>query len=377
MNWDGGGGRKASFYWYDLETTGTQPKWDRIVQFAGIRTDENLNEVGEQDSFYIKLPMDVLPNPGASLVTGLTPQLINAQGVEEIHGVDEINKVFSIPQTCVAGYNSLRFDDEFIRYTFYRSFLDPYAREWQNRNSRWDIIDLARATAALRPQGINWPSAEDTRTGETVKSFRLEELSIANNLEHSSAHEALSDVRATIQLAQLIKQHQPKLFEYYLGLRNKRTVLDKLQPFGEKIHMHVSGMYSRVQQSIAPVMSICAGGDNNSVVVLDLNSDIEMLERASVEELKTLLFTRHEGERPGLKEIKVNRCPFIAPASVMREEDQERLEIDMDAAEQVRQHIQSAVRSFARERTDRYRPDGVEGPDARVRNDPTVAARHA
>jgi len=341
MNWDGSGGRKASFYWYDLETTGTQPKWDRIVQFAAIRTDENLEEVGEQSSFYIKLPMDVLPDPGACLVTGLTPEVINAQGLEEMRGVDQINSAFSVPQTCVAGYNSLRFDDEFIRYTFYRNFLDPYAREWQNRNSRWDIIDLVRATAALRPQGINWPGAEDARTGETVTSFRLEELSIANDLEHSSAHEALSDVRATIQLARLIKQNQPKLFEYYLGLRNKRTVLELLQPFGEKVYMHVSGMYSRVRHSIAPVMSICAGGDANSVVVLDLNSDFQMLEKASLEELKTLLFTSHEGERPGLKEIKVNRCPFIAPANVMRKEDQERLEIDMDAAEQLRQHIQN------------------------------------
>ena len=341
MNWDGSGGRKASFYWYDLETTGTQPKWDRIVQFAAIRTDENLEEVGEQSSFYIKLPMDVLPDPGACLVTGLTPQSINAQALDEMQGIDQINNAFSVPQTCVVGYNSLRFDDEFIRYTFYRNFLDPYAREWQNRNSRWDLIDLVRATAVLRPQGINWPKVEDANTGETVTSFRLEELSLANELEHSSAHEALSDVRATIQLARLVKQNQPKLFEYYLSLRNKRTVLEKLQPFGEKVYMHVSGMYSRTRHSIAPVMSICAGGDANAVVVLDLNSDYAMLESATVEELRTLLFTRHEGARPGLKEIKVNRCPFIAPASVMREEDQERLEIDMIAAEQLRQHIQN------------------------------------
>jgi len=341
MSWNGSSGRKASFYWYDLETSGIQPKWDRIVQFAAIRTDENLNEIGEQSSFHIKLPMDVLPDPGACLVTGLTPQIINAQGVVEMQGVDRINSAFSVPQTCVAGYNSLRFDDEFVRHTFYRNFLDPYAREWQNRNSRWDIIDLVRATAALRPQGIHWPKAEDARTGETVTSFRLEELSIANDLEHSSAHEALSDVRATIQLARLVKQKQPKLFEYYLGLRNKRAVQELLQPFGEKIHMHVSGMYARTRHSIAPVMSICAGADANSIVVLDLNSDYAILETASVEELKKLMFTRHEGERPGLKEIKVNRCPFIAPASVMRAEDQERLEIDMGAAEQLRLHIQN------------------------------------
>jgi len=150
-----------SFYWYDLETSGTQPKWDRIVQFAGLRTDAQLNPVGDEYSTYVRLPDDVLPNPAAALVTGITPQLANQQGIREVDALERINALFSTPGTCVLGYNSLRFDDEFIRYGLYRNLYDPYTREWQNGNSRWDLIDLVRATGGLRRDGIEWPRDED------------------------------------------------------------------------------------------------------------------------------------------------------------------------------------------------------------------------
>ena len=335
MSWVGSNGRMPSFFWYDLETSGTRPKWDRIEQFAAMRTDSDLQEVGETTCFYVKLPMDVLPDPEACLITGLVPNDINQQGLEEISALDEINRQFSTPQTCVAGYNSLRFDDEFIRYAFYRNFLDPYAREWQNRNSRWDLIDLVRATAALRPEGIDWP-IEDGGA-----SFRLEKLAVANNLEHSHAHDALSDVRATIQLARLVKQKQPRLFDYYLSLRNKRTVLDLLQPLGEQIFVHVSGMYPRGRSAMAPVMSICAHPkDSNSIIVLDLQSRIELLATCSVERIRELLFTHHDEDRPGLKELRINRCPFVAPLSVLRAEDQNRLGIDIGLMEEMRRTVQ-------------------------------------
>jgi len=200
-----------SFYWYDLETSGTDPKWDRIVQFAGIRTDTDLETVGDEYCTYVHLPDDVLPNPNASLVTGITPQQTHTQGITETQALLKINQIFSEPNTCVAGYNSLRFDDEFMRYGLYRNLLDPYAREFRNGNSRWDLIDLVRATGALRRDGIEWPIDE---TGLPV--YRLEILTAANGISHGKAHDAMSDVHATIGLARLIKKAQPKLFEYYL-----------------------------------------------------------------------------------------------------------------------------------------------------------------
>ncbi len=304
----------ASLYWYDLETSGTEPRWDRIVQFGGFRTDMSLNPIGDEYCTYVVLPDDVLPNPEATLVTGITPELTRREGISEFEALQHIYGLFSTPATCVAGFNNLRFDDEFIRYGFYRMLMDPYAREWQNDNSRWDIIDLVRATGALRRDGIVWPTNE-----EGLPTYRLEDMTRANGLDHGQAHDALSDVRATVAVARMILEAQPRLYQYYFNLRRKKAVRKLLEPFGARLCVHVSGMYARERYCSAPVVSICRHPTNsNSVIVVDLGQDIEPLLRWSEEEIREKLFTPGPNpDRPPLKEIKINRCPFIAGIEVL------------------------------------------------------------
>ncbi len=314
----------ASYYWYDLETSGTNPRWDRVVQFAGLRTDLDLNPVGDEYCTYVELPDDVLPNPDATLVTGITPAQTRAEGVSEWQALTKIEQLFSEPQTCVAGYNSLRFDDEFVRYGFYRMLIDPYAREWQNGNSRWDIIDLVRAAGALRRDGINWPTDDDG-----LPVYRLELLTKANGLEHGQAHHALSDVRATVALAQLIKRQQPKLFDYYFDGRSKKQVRQLLEPYGSRICLHVSGMYPRARYCAAPVISVCRHPKNsNSIIVADLSQDVEPLISWSEERIRESLFAAKPEVRPPLKEIRINRCPFVTGLEVLTEENWSRIGFD-------------------------------------------------
>ncbi|NOX50461.1 MAG: exodeoxyribonuclease I [Gammaproteobacteria bacterium] len=319
-----------SFYWYDLETTGVQSKWDRIVQFAGMRTDEDLNPLGDEYCTYVRVPDDVLPNPDASLVTGITPQLAAAKGISETSALIEINRLFSQPGTCVVGYNSLRFDDEFIRYGLYRNLMDPYAREWQQGNSRWDLLDLVRATGGLRREGIEWPYDENE-----LPVYKLEELTKANRIEHGQAHDAMSDVRATVSMARLIKKRQPKLFEYYFKLRHKKQVRALLEPYGAQMCVHVSGMYPRQRFGVAPIVSLTRHPTNgNSIVVVDLAEDIEPILQGTSEEIADKLFTKGAENRPPLKEIRINRCPFVAPIEVLNEENQRRLDIDLNLAKE-------------------------------------------
>ncbi len=314
----------ASYYWYDLETSGTDPRWDRVVQFAGLRTDLDLNPVGDEYSTYVELPDDVLPNPDATLITGITPALTRSEGMSEWHALHKIEQLFSKPQTCVTGYNSLRFDDEFIRHGFYRMLLDPYAREWKNGNSRWDIIDLVRATGALRRDGINWPTDD-----EGLPVYRLELLTKANGLEHGQAHDAMSDVRATLALAQLIRRQQPKLFDYYFQGRFKKQVRQLLEPYGARVCLHVSGMYPRTRYCAAPVVSVCRHPLNsNSIIVADLSQDVEPLISWTEERIRENLFAEKPELRPGLKEIRVNRCPFVAGIEVLNDENWSRLGFD-------------------------------------------------
>ena len=315
----------SSFYWYDLETSGTDPKWDRIVQVAGLRTDEDLNVIGDELCTYVRLGEDILPNPDACLVTGIMPATLQREGIPEVQAWEEIMRRFMVPETCVVGYNSLRFDDEFVRYGLYRHLFDPYAREWQNGCSRWDILDLVRAAGGLRREGIHWPQNEDG-----LPVYKLEELTKANGIGHSNAHDALADVHATIAMARLIKEQQPKLFDYYFALRNKRAVREVLEPYGAQLLVHVSGMNPRERFGVAPVVSLTRHPTNtNSVIVVDLAQDITSLLEQSEDEIRNQLFTPGPHIRPPLKEVKINRCPFIAPIDVLNDENRQRLQLDM------------------------------------------------
>ncbi|MEQ8859581.1 MAG: exodeoxyribonuclease I [Pseudomonadales bacterium] len=313
-----------TFYWYDLETSGTDPRWDRIVQFAGLRTDAELNEIEDPARTYVALPDDVLPNPDASRVTGITPELTRAEGIGEWQALAQISERFAVPQTCVVGYNSLRFDDEFVRHGFYRALMDPYAREWQNGNSRWDLIDLVRAAGALRRDGMEWP-----RDDEGLPVYRLESLTAANSIDHGQAHDALADVRATLALARLIRRAQPKLFDYYLSCRNKKQVRGLLEPFGARLCVHVSGMYPRDRFGTAPVVSLCRHPTNsNAIIVADLSRDVESLLQGTDEQIREALYQPGNPGRPPLKEVRINRCPFVAGIEVLDDENWSRLGFD-------------------------------------------------
>lgn len=275
----------------------------------------------------MKCPVDVLPDPSACAVTGLTPQRINREGMNELEAYIAMHRCFAQPNTCVAGFNSLRFDDEFVRYGFYRHFIDPYAREWQAGNSRWDIIDLARAAAALRPDGIEWP----TEAG--LPTFRLGELTAANGIEHAAAHDAMSDVRATVGLARLIRRKQRRLFDYFLKLRDRSELHRLLRPERPQISVHVSRMYARERGCIALIVPLARHPRNrNSIVVADLGSDVRALIEWDADRLREALFGADRDDRPGLKEVRLNRCPFVAPLEVLRPEDAHRLDLDVAAS---------------------------------------------
>ncbi len=319
-----------SFLFYDLETFGQDPRRTRVAQFAAIRTDADLNMIDAPVSFYVKPADDLLPSPIATLITGITPQHALAEGVSEAEAFSRINDLMARPGTCTLGYNTLRFDDEFVRHGLFRNFFDPYEREWRNGNSRWDLLDMLRLVHALRPDGIAWPQREDGAT-----SFKLEHLALANDVRQGDAHEALSDVHATIGMARLFKQAQPRLWEYALKLRDKRFVgslldVDAMQPV-----LHISMRYPAQRMCAAPVMPIARHPYiNNRVIALDLEGDIDGLLALPAETLAARLYTRAadlaEGEqRVPLKEVHLNKVPALVAWNHLRPADHARLGIDV------------------------------------------------
>ncbi len=320
---------EASFLWHDYETFGAMPLFDRPAQFAAIRTNTDLDIIGEPLNWYCRPPTDVLPHPIASLITGITPQDALKKGLSESEFAARIHAEMMEPNTCTAGYNSIRFDDEVSRNLFYRNFYDPYEREYKNNNSRWDLIDLARMCYALRPDGIEWPLRDDG-----MPSFKLEHLSSANNIVHQGAHEALSDVMATIGLARLIRRTQPRLFDWALEMRNQIKVKQLLDPVNPQPVLHTSSRIPASRGCTTLVLPVSIYPDRNkSVIVYDLMTDPEPLLQSSAEEIADLVFISSDDlpegmERIPLKAIHCNHVPMVAPATTLKGVDCERIGLE-------------------------------------------------
>ncbi|MCX7564363.1 exodeoxyribonuclease I [Xanthomonadaceae bacterium XH05] len=321
----------SQFLWYDLETFGRDPRRSRIAQFGAIRTDANLDPVEDPVMLFCRPADDLLPSPGACLITGITPQQARAEGLPEAEFAARIHEEMSRPHTCVAGYNSFRFDDEFIRNLFYRDFLDPYEREWRNGNSRWDLIDVMRMAQALRPDGVTWPRREDG-----APSFKLEQLAAANGLLHTRAHDALSDVEATIALARRLREAQPKLFDYAFGLRDKKRVASLLDYVNMTPVLHISQRYPATHGCGKLVLPLCPHPQvANQIIVCDLSDDPEPLIELPADEIIDRLYTPRadlpEGViRVGLKQVHLNRAPVLIELRHLSDAQRAVFGIDLD-----------------------------------------------
>lgn len=320
---------QPTFYFHDYETFGINPALDRPAQFAGVRTDSDFNIIEEPLVIYCQIAQDYLPDPEAVLITGITPQKTNQNGICEAEFTKLIHQEFSRPNTCILGYNNIRFDDEVTRNILYRNFYDPYAYSWRNGNSRWDLLDVVRACYALRPVGINWPTNDSG-----FPSFRLEDLTKANNIEHEHAHDAMSDVYATIAMAKLIKQAQPKLFNYFFNLRNKNRVAELIDIANMTPIIHVSGMLGSHRGNMTLVSPIAWHPmQKNAVIVCDLCGDIDSLITLPVETIREKLYTKTEDleideQRIPLKLIHINKCPIVAPLSTLLPDNAKRFNLD-------------------------------------------------
>ncbi len=334
---------QPTFFWHDYETFGVDPRRDRPAQFAGIRTNEAFEPIEEPLSLYCAPAIDMVPTADACLITGITPQQAARDGVPEPEFFARIHDEIARPGTCTLGYNSIRFDDEVTRHGLWRNFFDPYGREWRNGCSRWDLIDALRMAYALRPAGIEWPQHEGG-----LPSFRLEQLSAANGIAHGHAHEALSDVLATLGLARRFRSAQPRLFDFLFALRDKRKAAALLDWNQATPVLHASSRFAAERGCLAMVMPISQHPSQpNGVIVVDLDSDPGDLIELDSSDIRDRLFVARadlpEGiERIALKVVHVNKSPALAPLSTLTGTDCARIGLDVERCLQHRERLLQA-----------------------------------
>ena len=320
----------ASFFFYDLETTGINPRTSRIMQFAGRRTTLDLEPIGDPVNVLIAVTPDIVPEPDAILITGITPQKTLQEGMTEAEFLRIFMADIATPDTIFVGFNTVRFDDEFIRFMLYRNFYDPYEWQWKDGRSRWDLLDAVRMTRALRPEGIVWPFDSAGKP-----SNRLELLTSVNKIDHFAAHDALSDVEASIAVARLLRSKQPKLFQFLLSMRDKKKVASLIGD-GDAF-VYTSGAYASEYEKTTVVCALAPHPKKQGVLVYDLRHDPSVYANMSPKELAERWRWKKDATDPRLpvKTLQYNRCPAVAPMSVLDAESRERLHIDLA---QIRKH---------------------------------------
>lgn len=333
----------TSLFFYDLETSGISPREARVMQFAGQRTDLFLKPIGDPVNILISLSDEILPDPEAIFITGITPQKCLAEGITEAEFLKTFDGQIATEGTVFVGFNSVRFDDEFMRFMLYRNFYDPYEWQWRDGRGRWDLLDVVRMTRALRPDGIEWPVDKDGKA-----TNRLELLTGANKIKHVGAHDALSDVYATIDLARLLRLKQPKMFDYLLSIRDKREVA-KLVSSGQPF-VYSSGKYPAEYQKTAVATQVAEHpSQKGATIVYDLRHDPSQYLSKTADQLAELWRYKRDDPTPRLpvKTMRFNRCPAIAPLGVLDEASQKRLSIDLKQVAKNLKVLREASAEFA------------------------------
>lgn len=337
--------RKPSFYWYDTETTGLRSSYDRIIQFAGQRTDLNLKPLGKPLSAYVQLPPEIVPTAESFQITKIRPTTLVEQGIPEYELFSKLSQELRTANTCIIGYNNISFDDNFIRFGMYRNLLPPYEHEHKRENSRLDFLSIVRLTGALRPEGLEWPVIDG------VPSFALGNLAAANGIAIDDAHDALADVNMTLALARKVKAAQPKLWKYAYTLRKQGTAKKLLDPEAGQAILHVSPKYGNARYSLAPVLPITRHPEMfNRVIVVDLGSNIDLLLSSSADELARLLFERSDTdeklaqeERLNVNVVAINQAPMVVTLKVLLPENIKRLNIDQNKIERNSRRVLEAT----------------------------------
>ncbi|QIQ42114.1 MAG: exodeoxyribonuclease I [Buchnera aphidicola (Microlophium carnosum)] len=315
--------KTPTFLFYDYETFGIHPSLDKPAQFACIRTDINLNIIDKPQYFYCFPSDDYLPDPNSVLITHITPQYTEKYGSNEYYFSKKIHEILIKPNTCIIGYNNIHFDDEITRNIFYRNFFDPYEWSWKNGNSRWDLLNLLRVCYALRPIGIKWPK---NKLG--LPSFKLSDLTTINNIVHSNAHDAISDVYATIEIAKLIKKNQPRLFDFFLNIRKKNALYKLIDLKKFKPIIYVSSCFGALRHNMSFVLPIIWDQNNTNIVIaIDLFKNVKELIRICKKIYFDDFFIKNLFNL-GVVLLYLNRCPMLAPVQTVRQEDYNRLNFD-------------------------------------------------
>ena len=259
------------YIFYDLETTGQNPCFDQVVRFAAKETDSNLEIINEYN-ISIKLRNDIIPHPKALLVNRLTIDNLN-EGIVEYEAFKKIHQIMNQSKTINIGYNSLNFDDKFLRFGFYRNLFDPYTHQFgknfDDNKFRADLYKMIFIYYLYKKnESIIWP------TPNNRLSLKLEDINNINHLYDGMSHDAEVDVYVTIELAKKLKSIDNKMWDYLISsfiskddmnYFNKLNTLTCIDDSNYKIGVFISNKNGLKSNYAAPIIELCTAYENGKI----------------------------------------------------------------------------------------------------------------
>ena len=308
---------------YDVESTGLSHHHDQILQFAGLKVDQDLNIIpGSELVIDVKPRADVVPGPKAFAIHGISIESLLKNGVTEWEAAGRIREWFmgsNVPSMMI-GFNSQGYDDEMVRNAFYRTMIDPYEHEWRNGNTRGDAMRLIMLAFALRPETLRWPI--NPATGRYT--LKLGDLCAENGIKLEYAHDARFDVMATLDLLRLVKKNSPKLFDYFLSLSDKTVASDLV--LQRKPLAVINSFFPREQGHLSVMLPVIMDSVQNKTKMwsIDLREDPTELLSLSPSEINRRMFTSINdlGDGEGITSIRaiaLNKQPLVCALNIFNQ----------------------------------------------------------
>jgi exodeoxyribonuclease I len=298
----------SNFVFYDFETSSSNKYWGQIIQIGAILTNENLEELDRYDA-RCRLSPGIIPEAMALIVNKSSPKMLKGSNLSHYEMIRQfVDTLKKWGKATYVGFNSIEFDEEFLRCTLFQTLEYPYLTS-TNGNTRGDILSLARAANLYYPNTLK---NSINKKGNAV--YKLDQMAPLNGIKHGDAHSAIGDVVATVGVAKIIAKKAPNVWKASLLTMDKNQSLELIK--SELYFCTNEYFYGKSRPYVQAF--VCQHPQYQWPLCFDLKHDPNIFLKMSIKELESAM----KKNPKFLRTVRHNKHPVIMNPSYGNEFDE-------------------------------------------------------